>query len=578
MRSLIDILTLAFTEIITTKFSLDLKADVTLSNAAHFGDYQCNSAMKCAKLLGKSPRELAQKIIEEVRIHLPMVKKMEVAGPGFINIWIDPLYIEEALYEMLIDPRLGIPYPLEIKKIIVEFSSPNTAKEMHVGHLRSTIIGECLARLFEFQGHNVLRLNHIGDWGTAFGMLIAYIKEYHPSIFSGKESTDLSSLATWYKQSKLLFDENPEFKRRAQLEVVELQGGNASSLHAWQIICAISRKAYQEIYDLLDVTIIERGESFYNPMLPLMIEELMERGMIEISHGAKCIFLEGFKNREGEPLPYMVQKSDGGYNYDTTDLAAIKQRVEEERADKIIYVVDMGQSTHFQMLFKAAEKVGYLNSSKTEAIHVPFGLVLGADGKKFKTRSGETEKLIDLIFTAITQAETILKTRESDFTQEEVQEVAKILGINAIKYADLSCQRTHDYQFSYERMLRFEGNTAAFLMYAYVRVAGIKRKSAFSLEALIENERVSLKHETELDLGIHLLRFQEVVEEVSVDLFPHRLTEYLFNLAEKFHAFFRDCKVVADPHEKSRLLLAEAAARVLKKGMELLGLKTVEKM
>lgn len=580
MSALLDILTRAFTLAIHEMDPnlSDMNADITESNQIKFGNYQCNSAMKCAKVLGINPRSVADNLMIKANPYLPMVKKMEIAGPGFINIWIDPHYLEEHLLSMLKSPRLNIPLPTKIKRVIVEFSSPNTAKEMHVGHLRSTIIGDTLARLIEFQGHHVLRLNHVGDWGTAFGMLIAYIKKYHPNVFTGKETTDLSSLVSWYKQSKQLFDEDLEFKKCSQMEVVSLQGGNTYSLQAWHVICAISRKAYQEIYDLLDVSIEERGESFYNPVLSSLVHDLENKGIIQISNGAKCIFLEGFKNREGEDLPFMVQKSDGGYNYDTTDLAAIHQRIFEENADQIIYVVDAGQSTHFQMLFKAAEKACYLDPKKTDVCHVPFGLVLGPDGKKFKTRSGETERLIDLLQTAISKAQEILETRDTDIPKEELCSIARVLGINAIKYADLSCQRTQDYHFSYDRMLRFDGNTAAFLMYAFVRVAGIKRRANVCVDDLIAHKKIHLHHETELALGMHLVRFQETLESVIKDLLPNRLAEYLFLLAEKFHAFFRDCKVIGDDNEASRLLLAELTAKVLKQGLELLGLKTVDRM
>ena len=289
---------------------------------------------------------------------------------------------------MLKTPHLGIDLPEHPKRIIIDFSSPNTAKEMHVGHLRSTIIGDCLSRLFEFLGDDVLRLNHMGDWGTAFGMLIAYMKEKAPQVLKGQETTNLSHLVTWYKAAKQQFDENADFKKRSQLEVVALQRGDKDALKAWEIICDISRQAYQEIYDLLDIKITERGESFYNPVLPQIVADLENKGLVTISNGAKCIFLEGFQNREGDVLPLMIQKSDGGYNYDTTDMAAIRQRIEEEKADRLIYVTDAGQAQHFKMIFMAAEKAGYLDPSKVRVDHVPFGLVLGNDGKKFRRDPG----------------------------------------------------------------------------------------------------------------------------------------------------------------------------------------------
>lgn len=583
MQTIIDCLYSLFSLATETAFP-ELKSiqggvpvELTQSTNLKFGDYQFNSAMKLTKILQLPPRQIAEKIIAEVKAP-DLITSLEIAGPGFVNIRINPSYIEKFVGEILKDPLLAVSGPTKKMRIVIDFSSPNTAKEMHVGHLRSTIIGDCLARTFEFLGYDVLRLNHIGDWGTAFGMLILYMKTKAPEVLKGTEKTDLSTLVGWYKQSKKQFDEDVDFKKAAQLEVVALQNGHQSSLKAWEIICEISRKAYQEIYDLLDVKIIERGESFYNPMLSDTVKDLEAKGLVTVSNGAKCIFMEGFTNRDGEPLPLMIQKSDGGYNYDTTDMAAIRQRIEIEKGDRLIYVTDAGQSTHFQMIFKAAELAGYLDTSKVRVDHVPFGLVLGADGKKFKTRSGETERLIDLITSAIDHAESILKERSPDMSQRERKTLSHALGIGAIKYADLSCHRTGDYVFSYERMLKFEGNTAAFLMYCYVRVAGIKRKIKANISELEKNTSITLSHPTELALGLHLSQFGETIHLVVRDLLPNRLTDYLYGLAEKFNAFYRDCPVEGSPEQNSRLLLCEACARVMQKGLHLLGVDTVEKM
>ena len=452
------------------------------------------------------------------------------------------------------------------------------AKELHVGHIRSTIIGDCLARLFEFLDQDVLRLNHIGDWGTQFGMLITYMKEHAPAVLAGKEPTELDSLMRWYRAAKKEFDASPDFKKRAQLQVVQLQAGEKEALHAWKIICEISRKGFQEIYDLMGVKIGERGESFYNPFLKDIVQELEQKGLIEISDGAKCIFLEGFQNREGQALPLMVQKSDGGYNYDTTDLAAIRYRIFVDKADRIIYVTDVGQSLHFQMVFAAAQKAGWLDPAKTEVDHVGFGLVLGADGKKFKTRSGDTEKLIDLLTEAVEKAREILKDRLPVAEPGEVEHLARVLGIGAVKYADLSCHRTKDYTFSYDRMLRFEGNTAVFLLYAYVRIMGIKRKTGADMNYVLSHFKIDVLHPSEIALALHIRRFGEIVEMVARDLLPNRLTDYLYELAEKFNAFFRDCRVEGSPEEGSRLVLCDLTARLLKQGLEILGLETVDRM
>ncbi len=580
MQSVIQSLTEIFREAIVEAYpELTLnQADLEISPStqAKFGDYQCNSAMRLAKALQKPPRQVAEAIVAQIKS--PMLSSLEIAGPGFINIRLSPTYLNGALQAMLIEPRLGIPNPAHPERVIIDFSSPNTAKEMHVGHLRSTIIGDCLARLFEYLGYDVLRHNHIGDWGTAFGMLIAYMKETVPEVLEGKVQTDLTHLVNWYRQSKARFDSDPEFKKRSQLEVVQLQSGNSQSLQAWEIICDISRRAYQEIYDLLDVRLIERGESFYNPMLADVVAELEAKGLVEVSDGAKCIFLEGFQNREGNTLPLMIQKSDGGYNYDTTDMATIKHRIQVERGDRLIYVTDAGQHTHFQMVFKAAEKAGYLDPKRVRADHVPFGLVLGSDGKKFKTRSGDTEKLIDLLKEAIERANAILLERSPEMPKEERDQLALALGINAVKYSDLSCHRMSNYLFSYDKMLRFEGNTAAFLMYAYVRTAGIKRRIGIDVDTIIKSGSITIEHPSEHALGVHLVQFQETLQLVVQDLLPNRLTDYLYNLAELFHAFFRDCRVEGTPQQESRLLLCEVTAKVLKQGLEILGLKPVERM
>ncbi|MFI0435578.1 MAG: arginine--tRNA ligase [Parachlamydiaceae bacterium] len=552
--------------------------EVTQSTQDKFGHYQFNTAMKLTKWIKQPPRKIAEQIMAALDSQDQLIAHVEIAGPGFINIKIEPSFLSKEVDFLLRDSHLGIELPEKPQRIIIDFSSPNVAKEMHVGHLRSTIIGDCLARLFEFLGYDVVRHNHIGDWGTAFGMLIAYMKQEVPLILTGEQKTDLHHLVNWYKASKKRFDEEADFKKKAQLEVVALQQGQKEARDAWEIICQISRKAYQEIYDLLNVRLIERGESFYNPYLGEIVADLQQKGLVQISDGAKCLFLEGFQNREGEPLPLMIQKSDGGYNYDTTDMATIYHRIKIERGDRLIYVTDAGQSTHFQMIFKAAEKAHYLDSTKVRVDHVPFGLVLGADGKKFRTRSGETERLIDLLQAAIDHAHQILQERNPEMNQGERERLAHILGIGAVKYADLSNHRLSDYAFSYDRMLRFEGNTAAFLMYAYVRVAGIKRKVNLDLLTLFKQTHIDLEHPSEIDLGLHLLRFQETLDSVAEELLPHRLTEYLFGLAEKFNAFFRDCRVEGAPEQNERLLLCEATALVLKQGLTILGLETVDRM
>lgn len=554
-------------------------ADVAPCLQEGFGHYQCNSALRLAKTLKQNPRAVAQTIIDSIdSTTRQSCSQIDIAGPGFINLTLSPAFLSAQLQSQLLDPHLGASLPGEKQRIIVEFSSPNVAKELHVGHIRSTIIGDCIARLFEFLGQDVLRLNHIGDWGTQFGMLITYMQDHCPAVLAGTEPTDLHMLMGWYKAAKKRFDADPEFKKRSQLEVVRLQSEDPEALKAWKLICDISRKGFQEIYDLLDVHIQERGESFYNPHLKDIVKELEQKNLITISGGAKCLFLDGFINREGQPLPLMVQKSDGGYNYDTTDLAAIRHRIFIERADRIIIVTDAGQYPHFQMIFAAAEKAGWLDPSRTQVDHVGFGLVLGADGKKFKTRSGDTEKLIDLLTEAVDHARAIVTERLPDAAAQETEHLARVLGIGAVKYSDLSSHRTKDYTFSYERMLRFEGNTAVFLLYSYVRIQGIKRKTGADISKILAHHTIQVCHPSEIALGLHLRRFPEILESVARDLLPNRLTDYLYELAEKFNAFFRDCRVEGSTEENSRLLLSELTARVLKQGLSILGLETVDRM
>lgn len=539
----------------------ELKCDLTEATSERFGHYQCNSAMQLARLLGQNPRQIATAWVAALK-ETELFAKVEVAGPGFINLTLSPSFLSQAVQALQRDPYLGCERPKRVQRIIVEFSSPNVAKEMHVGHLRSTIIGESLARLFEFLGHDVVRLNHIGDWGTAFGMLIAHLKE------QGEEPTSLSQLMLLYKASKKRFDEDEPFKERARKAVVALQGGDPSALALWEKICAISEEAYKEVYGLLDVRLATRGESYYNAQLPQVVADLEKRGLVTISEGARCVF------HEGAPIPLMVQKSDGGYNYDTTDVAAMRHRIEEERADRIIVVTDAGQSLHFQLVYLTCVKAGYLDPKKVRFDHVPFGLVLGSDGKRFRTRSGETERLMDLLMAAVAEARRMILERTPEMEAKEAEELAHTLGIGAVKYADLSSHRIHDYVFSYERMLRFEGNTAAFILYSYVRIAGIKRKATgFDPKAPLH-----LAHESEILLGLHLLRFPELLERMAEELLPHYLTDYLYILAQKFNLFFRDCPVLDSPEQQSRLLLCEATAQIMKRGLTILGLKTTERM
>jgi len=526
--------------------------------------------MRLAKKIGCNPRELAAAVVKA--INDPSLEKIEVAGPGFINMTLSPDFLSKRVVELFESTEI-VPKLEKSDRVVIDFSSPNIAKEMHVGHLRSTIIGDCLARVFEEVGADVLRLNHVGDWGTAFGMLIEHIKSQPGFSFEKVSQYKLSDLMRLYRESKELFDSDPDFRKQAQLEVVALQGGDKEAIAIWKVICEISERAYDQIYDLLDVKLTVRGESFYNEMLPKIVKELEEKGQIVVSDGAKCLFPDGFFNREGKPLPFMMQKSDGGYTYDTTDMAGLCQRVREEKADRIIYVTDNGQTTHFKMLFQAGRE---LVGEGVRLDHVPFGLVLGPDGKKFKTRSGETERLIDLLEAAISHADQLLRERNPEWSQEERHNIAHILGIGAVKYADLSSHRLSDYCFSYDRMLKFEGNTAAFIMYSYVRCSSIQRR--IGRERPEDLSSFELIHPSEISLATTLSQFIETLDDVTESLLPNRLTDYLYGLAEGFNRFFRDCRVEGDPRQEERLLLVALTARTLKKGLELLGIKVPSKM
>ncbi|YAF96343.1 MAG: arginine--tRNA ligase [Nodularia sp. CChRGM 3473] len=566
-----------------------------------FGDYQANVALSLSKKLGQQPRAIASAIVDKLDVS-NICETPEIAGPGFINLKLKTAYLETQLNAIQLDSRLGIPKAKIPKREIVDFSSPNIAKEMHVGHLRSTIIGDSIARILEFQGHDVLRLNHVGDWGTQFGMLITHLLEvdtnqslsesiYNDDSLLGKylensNSINLGDLVHFYREAKKKFDDDDDFRERSRKAVVELQSGGLLAEHAWTVLCEASRQEFKKIYELLDIQIIERGESFYNSLLPKVVEDLEKSGLLVENQGAKCVFLEGFTNREGEPLPLIVQKSDGGYNYATTDLASLRYRIQQDEAKRIIYVTDAGQGNHFAQFFQVARKAGWIPDD-VELVHVPFGLVLGEDGKKFKTRSGDTVRLRDLLDEAVIRAradlEARLKEEERQETAEFINNVAEVVGISAVKYADLSQNRTSNYIFSYDKMLDLKGNTAPYMLYAYARIQGISRKGGINFEELGDNVKILLQHETELALAKYLLQLDEVISTVEQDLLPNRLCEYLYELSKKFNQFYdrnQGVRVLEaeEPLRTSRLVLCDLTARTLKLGLFLLGIPVLERM
>ncbi|AFY36325.1 arginine--tRNA ligase [Calothrix sp. PCC 7507] len=547
-----------------------------------FGDYQANVALSLSKRQGLQPRAIASTIVEKLDVS-EICEPPEIAGPGFINLKLKPVYLEAQLTSIQIDPRLGVPTAKTPQREIVDFSSPNIAKEMHVGHLRSTIIGDSIARILEFRGHDVLRLNHVGDWGTQFGMLIAYLREVYPQALTTANALDIGDLVSFYRKAKQRFDADETFQETARQEVVRLQAGAQDTIHAWKMLCEQSRREFQIIYDLLDVKLTERGESFYNPLLPGIVEDLAKSGLLVENQGAQCVFLEGFTNREGEPLPLIVQKSDGGYNYATTDLASLRYRIQQDEAKRIIYVTDTGQANHFAQFFQVARKAGWIPED-VELVHVPFGLVLGEDGKKFKTRSGDTVRLRDLLDEAIVRARADLENRLQEYERTETEEfiahASEVIGISAVKYADLSQNRTSNYIFSYDKMLSLKGNTAPYMLYAYVRTQGISREGNIDFEQMGANTKILLETDTELTLAKHLLQLSEVIADVEQDLLPNRLCEYLYQLSDKFNKFYENCPVLQseEPVRTSRLALCNLTARTLKLGLSLLGIQVLERM
>ncbi|TAO00466.1 MAG: arginine--tRNA ligase [Phormidium sp. SL48-SHIP] len=551
------------------------------TNNPKFGDYQANLAMSLAKPLKQNPRAIASQIVEALDVS-DYCDAPEIAGPGFINLRLKREFLEGQLQQMQGSDRLGIAPTPDPQRVVVDFSSPNIAKEMHVGHLRSTIIGDAIARVLEFQGHDVLRLNHVGDWGTQFGMLIAYLRDVYPDALTQSDALDIGDLVSFYKKAKIRFDEDPQFQENARHNVVKLQSGDAETRQAWKLLCDQSRREFQKIYDRLDVHLTERGESFYNDQLSQVVQDLEECGLLVEDQGAQCVFLDGYQNKDGKPQPLIIQKSNGGYNYATTDLAALRYRIQEDGAKRIIYVVDAGQGTHFAQVFQVAQRAGWLPED-VEAVHVPFGLVQGEDGKKLKTRAGETVRLKDLLDEAVNRAredlEQRIETEDRHESPEFIEQVAEVVGMSSVKYADLSQNRTSNYIFSYDKMLSLQGNTAPYLLYAYVRVQGISRKGNIDFENLGEIQ-LKLSEDAELTLAKHLLSLAEILDDVAQELLPNRLCQYLFELSQKFNQFYDKCPVlqVEEPLRTSRLVLCNLSARTLKTGLSLLGIQVLERM
>ena len=553
-------------------------AIVRPSAKREFGDYQANGVMGAAKALKLNPRELAQKVVDSLAGE-SFADTIEVAGPGFINIHLTAEFLAQRAEAMLADARLDIPHDAVTQNVVVDYSSPNLAKEMHVGHLRSTIIGDALARTQAFLGHAVVRQNHVGDWGTQFGMLLAYMKRLQEKD-GDKLSLELSDLEVFYREAKKCFDEEPGFADVAREYVVKLQSGDSECLKLWQQFIDISLSHCEEVYERLNV-LLKRSdvmaESAYNDDLDNVIVDLEKQHLLTVDQGARCVFLDEFKGKDDAPLPIIVQKSDGGYLYMTTDLSALRYRNNVLKADRILYVIDARQSLHLQQLYTLGRKAGYARP-ELKLEHIAFGTVMGQDGKPFKTRAGGTAKLSALLDEGEKRAYELVKSKNAELSDDEHREIGRVVGISAIKYADLSKSRTSDYIFNWDQMLAFEGNTAPYMLYAYARVMSVFRRGGIAEAALAG--AVALNEPAERYLALKLAQFEEVVRAVANECYPHYLCAYLYELAGLFMSFYEACPILnaEEAVKQSRLKLALLTAKTLKQGLDLLGIETLERM
>ena len=552
--------------------ALGLSGQALLQSASRpeFGDYQANGVMAAAKRAGKNPHEVAQAVIDAIDLD-GIASDLSVAGPGFINITLAPQFIANAATS---------PQPsADPQRVVVDYSGPNLAKEMHVGHLRSTIIGDCIARVLESLGHTVIRQNHVGDWGTQFGMLLTFMAE------QGAASHSLADLEHFYRQAKQRFDTDDDFQTRSRQAVVQLQSGDADMLVQWQKFIEISMSHCQSLYDRLGIDLSAAdmdGESSYNDDLKNTIEHLDAQGLLTESDGAQCVFLDEFKNKEGEAQPIIVQKSDGGYLYSTSDLACLRRRIGNFKADRVLYFVDARQALHFKQVFAVADAAG-ISNPQVQLVHMPFGTMLGKDNKPFKTREGALVKLSELLDEAISRASKLLQERavqskNPDIDDDELAALAEIIGIGAVKYADLSKNRTSDYVFDWDQMLSFDGNTAPYLQYAYSRTRSIFSRGDVDVAALPEH--VVSEGEPERRLAVAIAGYQDLLEQVAQEGYPHQLCAYLYDLAGRFTQFYEQCPILTsdDAVKTRRLTLTKQTGDVLANGLTLLGIRVAERM
>ena len=555
----------------------DCEPQVRQSAKVQFGDYQANGMMAVAKKLGMAPRQLAEQVLTHLDLN-GIASKVEIAGPGFINIFLDPVFLAQHVQQALASDRLGVTQPAK-QTVVVDYSAPNVAKEMHVGHLRSTIIGDAAVRTLEFLGHNVIRANHVGDWGTQFGMLIAWLEKQQQENAGEMALADLEG---FYRDAKKHYDEDEAFAERARSYVVKLQGGDEYFRELWRKLVDITMSQNQLTYDRLNVTLTRddvMGESLYNPMLPGIVADLKAKGLAVESEGATVVFLDEYKNKEGEPMGVIIQKKDGGYLYTTTDIACAKYRYETLHADRVLYYIDSRQHQHLMQAWTIVRKAGYVPDSVPLEHHM-FGMMLGKDGKPFKTRAGGTVKLADLLDEALERARRLVAEKNPDMPADELEKLANAVGIGAVKYADLSKNRTTDYIFDWDNMLAFEGNTAPYMQYAYTRVLSVFRKADID-ESALANAQVVISEDREAQLAARLLQFEETLTVVAREGTPHVMCAYLYDVAGLFSGFYEHCPILSAENEEirnSRLKLAQLTAKTLKLGLDTLGIETVERM
>jgi arginyl-tRNA synthetase len=554
----------------------DCEPQVRQSAKVQFGDYQANGIMAVAKKLGMAPRQLAEEVLKHLDL-TGIASKVEIAGPGFINLFLDKQWLSAQVDAVTAAPRLGVA-PVAPQTVVIDYSAPNVAKEMHVGHVRSTIIGDAAVRTLEFLGHNVIRANHVGDWGTQFGMLIAFLEkqqnEHH-------EEHALADLEVFYREAKRTYDEDPAFAERARGYVVKLQGGDEYCRTMWKKLVDITMAQNQIIYDRMNVTLSRKdvmGESLYNDMLPGIVADLTAKGLAVQSEGATVVFLDEYKNKDGDPMGVIIKKKDGGYLYTTTDIACAKYRYETLKADRVLYYIESRQHQHLMQAWTIVRKAGYVPES-VPLEHHAFGMMLGKDGKPFKTRAGGTIKLSDLLDEAVERATKLVGEKNPDMPADELKALANSVGIGAIKYADLSKSRTTDYIFDWDNMLAFEGNTAPYMQYAYTRVLSVFRKAGIDETGVTGNAQIV--EDREAALAVRLLQFKETITQVARDGTPHVMCAYLYDLAGLFSGFYEHCPILTADDEatkQSRLKLALLTAKTLKQGLDTLGIDTVERM